>query len=296
MNRAIVPFQLFGIILIIGCVLALNILPTSAQNTNVDLCVRAFQDTNRNGQFDDGEQNLSSIEVFVTNAANNQLFGSMTTTPDLDCLRSIPAGSYQVEFRDSIYQPTTPTTFNTTITDQTVTVDYGAVLPQNNTPSTPVAQNSPGNQICILVFRDENTNGQRESSEGLIRGIDVNLTVDSVITDTLVTSTDQEYTCFDDLSTSTYSVIIPDTLRHVLSNENIFEHTFTDTGQRVTVEFGAVLLDPFSADAELQNFGRSDDEFTLDDQSRLLLAIFGAGMVILFMIGFGAILLSIIRR
>jgi hypothetical protein len=220
----------------------------------------------------------------------------MTTTPDLDCLRSIPAGDYQVEFRDSIYQPTTPTTVTILITDQTITLDYGAAPASTNTESTPVAQNSPANQICILVFRDENTNGNREGTEGLIRGIDVNLTLSDVIVDTLITSTEQEFTCFTDLAANAYRVIIPDTPRHLLINTNDFPYTFTGTGGRITVEFGAVLLDPFSDDARLDNFGRSDDQFNLDDQSRLLLAIFGAGMVILFMVGFGAILLSIIRR
>ena len=275
--------------------LIISLLPAYAQNTEVDLCVRDFQDANQNGQFDNGEQNLSGVEVFVTNASDGQLLGSMTTTPDLDCLRTIPAGDYDVEFRDSTYQPTTPTQLRVTVTDQTVTVDYGATLLTNSGENTPVAQNAPGNQICIIVFRDDNTNGSREGTEGLIGSIDVNLTVDDIIIDTLIT-TEQDYACFTDLPAGPYRVIIPDTPRHILINRNDFSPTFATVGEVIEVDFGALLLDPFSDDALLPNYGRSDDKFTLDDQARLILAIFGAGTVILFMVGFGAILLSIIRR
>lgn len=164
-----------------------------------------------------------------------------------------------------------------------------------NMPEARPLQQEQGNEICIIVYNDVNQNSVQDEGEVLIGGLDVNLTVDDIIIQSFLTSS-QDYQCFTGLPIGKYRVIIPETSRHQLTTRNDLSPEFEDTGNRVHADFGGFLVDPFSEDALLPTYGFSDDEFTLDHNTRLLLAIFGMTLAMLLMISFGAIILGLMRR
>jgi hypothetical protein len=267
--------------------------PAYAQSPGVDLCIYDFEDRNQNGQPDDGEASFPGVGVFVRRTDTGELIGSLTTSPDEDCLRSLQPADYEVTFRDGMaHQPTTATVVQVALTAQTATVNFGAIaLPTGQIQ----ALQAPGNQICVLVYNDTNANGQRDSNESLLAGVDVNLAVEDTIIETLMTD-DQDYRCFVDLPAGAYHIVIPESARHQMTTRNDSAPTFINIGNRVDIDFGAVLLNPFSAEAVLPNYGISEDKFTLDRDTRVLLAIFGMTLAMLFMIGCGAIILGLLRR
>lgn len=267
--------------------------PAQAQGSAIDLCINDFEDRNQNGQFDAGESSFPGIGVYVRRSENSEIIGSLTTTPDSDCLRSLQPGSYEVAFVGGVpHQATTPATLTITVESQSVTVEFGAIAPVQDSGQLLQA---PGNAICVVVYNDVNSNVVRESDEVLIGGIDVNLTLQDVIIETFMTDS-STYRCFTDLPPGDYRVVIPVTPRYQLTTRNDFAPTFIDTGNRVDADFGAVALDPFTDDAQLQSFGASEDKFSLDQDMRLLLAIFGMVLAMLFMVGCGAIILGLRRR
>ncbi len=261
----------------------LRLNPTSAQEPGVDLCIREFEDTNQNGIYDAGEPGHTGISVFVWQ--DGDVIGSLTTTPDQDCLRTLPPGDYRVEFAADNVRPTTPASVNVTLTDQAVTVDFGLVQ----------TQTVPGNSICFLVFQDDNNNWQRESTEPLIAGIDANLMVDDIIIQTVV-SVGDDYTCFDDLPPGFYRLLIPPNPNHRLKHRNDATWEVVGTGHRAVAEFAGIRLDPFTNNALLPSYVPSEDKFTLDQEMRLLVSFLGAAIAMLFMLGMGAIILGFLRR
>lgn len=259
-------------------------LTTHAQD-NPDLCIRAFEDTNQNGQYDEGEVGLLGVAVFVKQGDN--VVGSLTTTLDLDCLLTLEPGTYSVEF-ESPYQSTTPTRQSITLGTEGVVVDYGAVS------SRPAAQ-PLGNQICVVVFEDINANGLRDEDEALIEGIDVQLTTSGVIIDTFIT-TDNDFSCFSGLPAGEYRVGVPPSPRHQMTTQADFAPTFIGVGTDVKAEFGAQRVNPFTADALLPNLPSKSGKIELDREMRLLLATFGATLVLLLMMGIGSIIIWLLRR
>lgn len=259
-------------------------LTTHAQDAP-DICIRDFEDANQNGQYDAGETSLVGVSVFVKQ--NDELIGSLTTTPDEDCLLNLATGEYSIEF-ESAFQPTTPTRLVINLESEGVTVDYGAV----SRASTPAPL---GNQICVVVFDDANVNGLRDETESLMEGIDIQLTTSGVIIDTLVTSSN-DYVCFSGLVAGEYRVVVPPSPRHQMTTQADFAPTFIGVGTDVKAEFGAQRVNPFSADALLPNLAPSSGNVELDQETRLLLSAFGATVALLFMMGVGAIIIWLLRR
>ncbi len=281
-------------IILLWNILASGVGVLAAQTPGLDLCIHDFTDTNQNSQFDEGEPPFPGISVFVSRSSDGAVIGSLTTTPDRDCLLNLTPDTYDVTFSgNATHQPTTPTSVTVTLIDQTVTVDYGAITLTSDDPSPQLTES--GSEICVLIFHDTNTNSQHDADEGLIGGIDVNLLVDDVIIATRITD-NQDYSCFEGIPIGSYRVLIPESPRHRLTNRNDLALTFLDNAQSVKADFGAELHNPFFADARAQTYGRSEDQLNIDRDTRLLLAILGAGIVMLFMIGSGAILLGIMRR
>ncbi len=269
--------QLFLLFLLLT---TFSILPVYAQAT-VDLCVDDFEDTNRNGQKDAGEPALAGIEVFLQQ--NGTVVASLVTTLEDDCFPALQAGSYTVEtLAGSGIEITTESPQTVDLTTQNQTVSAGGTR----------LQTVPGNQICFFVFNDENKNGVRESTEGLMPAIDVNLLADDLIIDTLV-STATEKVCFVGLEAQTYQVVVPPARNHALISRRDAAIAFEDIGSEVNIQFAALPVNPVSDDAKLPASGSG--ELELDQQNRLTLSLIGAGVVMAFMIGLGMLLYALIR-
>lgn len=270
-------------ILIIILLFWLKLNPASAQTPGLDLCIREFEDANQNSQYDTGEPGFTGIGVFVWRG--EEIIGSLTTTPDQDCLLTLTPGDYRVEFAADNIRPTTPVSVNVTLVNQTVTVDFGILPPQT----------TPNNEICYLVFQDDNNNRARESTEALLAGIDANLMVNDVIIEAAVSVAD-DYTCFTDLPPGFYRLVIPPNPNHILKNRNDATWDIQSTGFRVTADFAATRLDPFSSSAILPSYVPDENRFTLDQEMRILVSFLGSAIAMLFMLGMGAIILGFLKR
>jgi hypothetical protein len=257
-----------------------SIAPVHAQTT-VDLCVDDFEDLNRNGLQDAGEPALAGIEVFLQQ--DSAVVASLVTTLENDCFTGLQAGTYSVEtVASGGIEITTESPQTVNLSAQSQTVAAGGVA----------FQQVPGNQICFFVFHDENQNGIRESAEGLMPGIDVNLLADDVIVDTL-TTTATDKICFVGLEAQTYQVVVPPARNHNLVSRRDAAISFEDIGNEVNIQFAGLPVNPVSDDAKLPAMGSG--ELDLDQQNRLTLSAVGAGIVIAFMIGLGMLLYGLIR-
>lgn len=282
------------IISLLLLLIPLGLSTTAYAQATPDICIRAFEDTNQNGLYDAGEPKLAGVSVFVKQG--EAIVGSLTTTPDDDCLLNLAAGEYTLEF-ESPFNPTTPTSQSVTLGTERVIVDYGATM-TTEAPSDDTALSAPqplGNQICMVVFADNNVNGLRDEDEGLIAGVDVQLTVKDVIINTLLTS-DRDYSCFTGLTAGAYRVLVPPSPHHLMTTQADFSPTFIGVGTDVKAEFGAQRIDPFTADALLPNLPPKTNNVELDQETRLLLAAFGATVALLLMMGIGAIIIWFLRR
>ncbi len=160
----------------------------------------------------------------------------------------------------------------------------------------PVRQGTANsNEICVTIFNDVSQNGERDPDETLLAGINIVLQIETIIIDTQLSQSDRP-TCFVGLAAGSYRVMIPDTRRHQMTTRNDAAPAFTTTGSRFNVAFGVLLLDPFTQDAALPDFRGEEADIDLDQETRLLLAIMGSGVVMLGCIGLGAVVLGIINR
>lgn len=267
-----------------------------AQNNSFDICIDDFEDQNQNGLHDTPEPSFPNVEVRLKQAGNDTVIGRLVTSADENCFRGLAAGVYILEYGDGTPLQTTAITTTLTLTNASVTVPLGISACRYD-------PNAELNQICILVYHDQNNNGVRDGGEAPLPNINVNLQdignvsqgQSGLIIRTLVTGTD--YSCFTALPTGIYRVYVPFSTNHVLTTGDDSSLSFTGQHAPFCYEFGAQPLDPLNPEATLPDFsGEKDDGLNLDDNTRLLLAILGAVMVVLFMLGVGTILLAIIRR
>lgn len=258
----------------------LSVLPVSAQST-VELCVDEFEDLNRNGQQDAGEPPLAGIEVFLQQ--NSAVVASLVTTTESDCFTGLQAGTYTVEtLAGNGIEITTEARQTVNLNSQTQAITAGGAQQQT----------SPGNRICFFVFNDENQNGVRESTEGLMPAIDVNLLIGNLIVDTL-TTTATDKVCFLGLQAETYQVVVPPARNHAFISRRDATIAFEDIGNEVNIQFAALPVNPVSDDAKLPASGSG--ELDLNQRSRLSLSAIGAAVVMGFMIGLGLLLYGLIR-
>lgn len=283
MHRLLI-ISMLPIIAVLGVFFSRNV-TTYAQEETAELCIRAFEDTNSNGQFDAAEPNAIGIQVFISDR-NNVIIGSLTTTLDEDCFRNFLTGTYTVTLSlPDQMRLTTGNNFEVTLTETPSTIDVGVVT--GGTASS--------NEICVTIFNDISQNGQRESNEQLLGGINIIIQIDSVIIETQQSQFTGP-TCFIGLSSGTYRVVIPETRRHLMTTRNDAAPSFTNTGSRFNVEFGGLLVDPFTSDAALPDFRGEPEDVDLDRETRILLAIMGSGIVMLTFIGLGALVLGLVHR
>lgn len=152
------------------------------------------------------------------------------------------------------------------------------------------AQDTASSAICVQAFRDANANQVRDPGEGPLPGITVTLATQGAIVATHVTGTDETQHCFEGLPPGIYTIAFPDNAlyRATTAREGTFQ---LDANQRLTIdEFGAVLIGPAALRAELTASDTGGEP--LETPTRLLLATGGSMMVMLFMVGIGAVILG----
>jgi hypothetical protein len=163
--------------------------------------------------------------------------------------------------------------------------------------ATPVqAQQSPGS-ICISTFADVNANGLREETETALAGVNVNLSTAGAIIATHITTGDADGYCFENLLAGNYTVTFTDSLTYHATTSN--EGTFNlEAGQRLTINsFGANPVDPAQLRAEFAALAAAaQDDDQLEPSTRLLLATGGSMVVMIFMVGLGAMVLGMMSQ
>jgi hypothetical protein len=161
-------------------------------------------------------------------------------------------------------------------------------------PASRAAAQIETGTICVSAFADANANGAREAGEGPLAGVNVNLATGGVIIATHLTAENEPEYCFENLLRGIYTVSFTDSPLYRITTAR--EGTFAlDAGQRLTLDpFGAfpVGAEGLRAEVVAQAAAAGEDE-PLDTPARLLLATVGATMVMLFMIGLGAVVLGL---
>ncbi len=149
--------------------------------------------------------------------------------------------------------------------------------------------------ICVAAFADADANGLRGPDEAPLPGVNVNLATDGLIIATHITTAEPEPFCFENLLPGIYTVTFTDnpTYRTTTANQGTFA---LEAGQRLTInDFGAfpVPLESLRAEVAAQVAAAQEQDEPFDTATRLLLATAGSMMVMIFMIGLGAIILGI---
>lgn len=161
--------------------------------------------------------------------------------------------------------------------------------------AAPAAAQTDTGAICVSTFADSNGNGLRDESETPLAGVNINLATVGVIVATHITAENEPEHCFETLQPGVYTLTFTDspTYRTTTANEGTFALA---AGQRLTINpFGAVPVPTENLRAEVaaQVLAANEDE-PLEMSTRLLISTVAAMIVMLFMIGTGAVLLAMI--
>ncbi|MBN1564417.1 MAG: hypothetical protein JXA10_11300 [Anaerolineae bacterium] len=146
--------------------------------------------------------------------------------------------------------------------------------------------------ICVATFADANVDGQRDPDEGALAGVNVNLVTGNAIIATHITAEGETEYCFENLLPGLYTVVFTDSALYRPTTAQ--EGTFAVEGNRLTVNaFGAFPIPPENLRGEVAaQYAKTDEP--LDAPTRLMLALGGSMLVMLFMIGIGAVILGIL--
>lgn len=165
-------------------------------------------------------------------------------------------------------------------------------------PAARAQQQPPPGAICVSTFSDANGNGLQDAGEGILPGINVNLSTGGAIIATHITTADDSggY-CFENLLRGEYRVQFTDAPTHTFTTPRA--GTFAlDSGERLTIDpVGALAapVDSVRATVTARDTARDSGE-PLDSGTRLLLATVGSMLVMLFMIGLGVVYLGVTGR
>lgn len=158
----------------------------------------------------------------------------------------------------------------------------------------PISAQSDTGAICISTFADLNGNGQPDANETILAGVNVNLTTAGTIIATHVTTEGEESYCFENLAVGVYTLTFTDspTYRTTTANEGTYA---LEAGQRLTINpFGAVPVPPENLRAVVAA-SHTPAEEPLEQSVRLLMSLAASLIVMLFMIGVGAIILGMLN-
>jgi hypothetical protein len=155
----------------------------------------------------------------------------------------------------------------------------------------PVQAQADTGSICVSTYADSNGNGTRDGGETVLPGVNVQLLTDSVIVATHITSSSEEQACFENLAPGIYTVMFTNspTFQATTANEGTVE---LSAGQRLTITgFGAIPIpaDEQRARAAAQIVASEPADEPLETSVRLMLATGGSMLMMLFMIGVGAV-------
>jgi hypothetical protein len=162
-------------------------------------------------------------------------------------------------------------------------------------PGQAAAQTETG-AICISTFADTNANGLHDQTETLLAGVNVNLATEGVIIATHIIAPGEAQYCFENLLNGIYTVTFTDSPTYRVTTAS--EGTFALAAfQRVTIDpFGAFPISPENLRAEVavQVAAAQEKDKPLEASTRILLSTVGSMVVMLFMVGIGAVILGLL--
>ncbi|HEX3054388.1 MAG TPA: SdrD B-like domain-containing protein [Aggregatilineaceae bacterium] len=272
-------------------------LTAAAQTTPSAICVSAYTDTNGNGMRDSGEIPLAGVKVHLL-LSGALIATHITDTQESFCFENLTPGIYTVRFASSpTYRITTSSEGTFEIASgQRLTIDAVGVVP---IPSTWIIQSAPSesNAICVSTYEDGNANAQRDPDEPALAGINVNLVVDNVIIGTHLMASSENNYCFEQLSPDIYTVAFGQSPTERATTDH--SATFAlPQGQRLTLDgYGAVSTPMGSLrdtiNTQIVAIQPADEPLT--NEVRLMLATAGSMVVMIFMIGAGAVLVALVN-
>ena len=167
-------------------------------------------------------------------------------------------------------------------------------------PVAPVwtAQAQQTGAICVTTFADQNANGAHEVGEQTLAGVNVNLSTGGAIIATHVTTGDDAPYCFENLLPGYYSIVFTDSPTHRATTSNQAAYELTAGARLELNEFGAfpIALETLRDTLAAQASNTQTTDEPLDTSTRLLLATGGSMLVMLFMVGMGAIVLGLMSQ
>jgi hypothetical protein len=151
---------------------------------------------------------------------------------------------------------------------------------------------TPTGAICVATFADANGSGMRDPGEDLLAGVNVNLATGGVIIATHIIAPGEAQYCFENLLAGIYTVTFTDSPMYRITTAN--EGTFAlDGGQRLMInDFGAFPIPASNLRAEVA--AARPPAKPLETSTRLMLATVGSMVVMLFLVGIGAVILGVI--
>jgi hypothetical protein len=160
--------------------------------------------------------------------------------------------------------------------------------------AAPTTAQTPVGAICVDTFADGNGNGTRDPGEDMLPGVNVNLATGGVIIATHIIAPGETQYCFENLLTGIYTVTFTDSPLYRITTAN--EGTFAlDAGQRLMInDFGAFPVANLRAEVAAQRAAAQEPDKPLESSTRLMLATVGSMVVMLFMVGIGAVILGMI--
>jgi hypothetical protein len=160
--------------------------------------------------------------------------------------------------------------------------------------AAPTSAQTPVGAICVGTFADGNGNGIRDPGEDMLPGVNVNLATGGVIIATHIIAPGETQYCFENLLTGIYTVTFTDSPLYRITTAN--EGTFAlDAGQRLMInDFGAFPVANLRAEVAAQIAAAQEPDKPLESSTRLMLATVGSMVVMLFMVGIGAVILGMI--
>ena len=149
--------------------------------------------------------------------------------------------------------------------------------------------------ICVATFADINGNGQRDEGETSLAGVNVNLVTGGVIIATHITAEGEDDYCFENLLRGIYTISFTPSPTYRITTAS--EGTFAlDAGQRLTIDrFGAfpVGTEGLRAEVAAQVAAARGENKPLQSSTRVLLSTVGSMLVMLFMVGVGAVIFGL---
>ncbi|OPZ72574.1 MAG: Serine-aspartate repeat-containing protein F precursor [bacterium ADurb.Bin478] len=180
------------------------ILERPAGNSNIRIGDRVWQDTNKNGVQDEGENGLAKVKVQLLSSPGGNLIAETTTDENgLYAFAQVAPGSYLLAFehlkdyyftlvdqgeddKDSDADPVTGRTGSLTVAADQVDDRWDAGMVRREAPSQ--LDNSIGDRVWL----DSNGNGVQEEGESGIEGIQVQLLSSPSATLVATTATNSE--------------------------------------------------------------------------------------------------------